>query len=158
MKRYCAIAMTIVGLVAGGASASAAPSMRDVLIATYRIRDFMAVQLSPDGSDVVWTERFRDLRNLLHSALYSSVYVKRVAGGERRRLTAGNVNGDYDEDGAVWSPDGHQIAFLSDARSPRQIQVFIADSNGTNYDKSGSLSGDVAQLTWSPRGRELAVL
>ena len=140
------------------AAAPARPTMRDVLVATYRLHDFTAVQLSPDGVDVTWTERFRDPRNLLHSALYGAVYVQRIGAGERRRITAGNLNGHYSEEGAVWSPDGHQIAFLSDARSSKQLQIFVADPEGGHLRQVGSVNGDVQRLTWSPSGKELAVL
>jgi dipeptidyl aminopeptidase/acylaminoacyl peptidase len=138
--------------------ADARPSMRDVLVATYRVRDLIGVELSRDGREVAWTERFRDPRNLLHSPLYSAVYVKGLAGGGRRRVTAGSTDGYFMEAGAVWSPDGHQIAFLSDARSPNQLQLFVEGSDGRSLRQVGRLSGDVQRLTWSPNGKMLAVL
>ncbi len=145
-------------LAAPALGAVAAPSMRDVLVATYRIHDLTGVDLAPDGGALTWTERFRDPRDPLHSMLYSALYVERRDGGDRRRLSAGNLNRFYDEEGAVWSPDGRQIAFLSDARSPDRFQVFVADRDGRNVREVGKLAGDVARLTWSPNGRTLGLL
>ena len=133
-------------LAAPALGAVAAPSMRDVLVATYRIHDLTGVELAPDGGALTWTERFRDPRDPLHSMLYGALYVERRDGGDRRRLSAGNLNRFYDEEGAVWSPDGRQIAFLSDARSPDRFQVFVADRDGRNVREVGKLAGDVAAV------------
>jgi dipeptidyl aminopeptidase/acylaminoacyl peptidase len=138
--------------------AHAAPSMRDVLTATYRLHDFTGVELAPDGGALTWTEHFRDPADSLRSALYGAIFVERRDGGDRRRLTAGSLSRYYDEEGAVWSPDGRQIAFLSDARSRDQLEVFVADRNGRNVRQVGNLTGDLQRLTWDPNGRTLALL
>jgi dipeptidyl aminopeptidase/acylaminoacyl peptidase len=144
--------------IAGVAPASAAPSMRDVLVATYRVHDLGAVDLSPDGKAVVWEEGFRDPRGLLQSPLYHALYLQRLDGSTRVHLTAGSAGGYYDEENPVWSPDGRQIAFLSDARSKQQLQLFVADAKGRRVREIGKFTGDVQRLTWGPSGKELAVL
>lgn len=151
-------ALTTALTAAAFAAASAAPSMRDVLTATYRVRDLSGVDLSPNGRAVAWEEGFRDPQHLLRSPHYSSLYLQRLAGGARVRLTAGNRNGYYDEENPVWSPDGRQIAFLSDARSKKQLQLFVADAGGRRVRQIGKLTGDIQRLTWAPNGTALAVL
>ena len=99
------------------APAAAAPTMTQVLTASFAVRDLGGVNLAPSGDAVAWDESFHDPANLLHSARYTSIYVAPIAGGKRLRLTAGSANGFYDEENPVWSPDGSKIAFLSDARS-----------------------------------------
>ena len=57
----------------------------------------------------------------------NALYIRRSAEAAVR-LTAGSAGGFYDETSPAWSPDGRSIAFLSDARSKGQPQVFVARS------------------------------
>ncbi len=132
--------------------------MRDVLTATFEVRDLGGVDCSPDGGAVAWDETFHDPHDLLHSPRYTAIYVRRIAGGPTFRLTAGTQNGFYDEENPVWSPDGHEIAFLSDARSKGQLQLFIARADGSGVRRLKELAGDVQRLTWAPDGKRLAFL
>lgn len=158
-RQLCvSLAVGVLAVTAGSPPASAAPSMRDVLTATFEVRDLGGVDCSPDGSAVVWDESFHDPHDLLHSARYTSVYVRRIAGGPRLRLTAGSQRGFYDEENPVWSPNGREIAFLSDARSKGQLQLFIARADGSGLRQLSSLTGDVQRLSWAPDGKRLAFL
>ncbi len=139
-------------------SVPAVPSMREVLTATYAVRELDDVELAGDAKAVAWEEDFRDPRRLLRSAHYSAVYIKRIDGGESVQITAGRASGYYEEKNPTWSPDGRQVAFLSDARSKGQRQIFVADSDGTRVHQIGRLVGDVAHLTWAPTGKTLAFL
>lgn len=156
IKRFVTAALPAVAFCLTGAGQ--APSMRDVLRASYSVRDLTAAQLSPRGELVAWQESFRDAHRLLHSPLWDSLYIQRLAGGARVRLTAGTGRGNYDEENPVWSPDGRSVAFLSDARSAGQLQVCVAGVDGRNVRRLTNLHGNVQRLTWSPAGDELAVL
>lgn len=159
MREYLVIFWLAVGLsLAAAAGALAAPTMRDVLIASYRVRDLRGVDLSPQGRTVAWEESYHDPSDLLQSPAYSAIYVRPIAGGSQIRVTAGDGNGNYMEENPVWSPDGRQIAFLSDARSKGQMQVFVADGNGQNARQLARFTGDLQRLTWSPNGKELVLL
>ena len=60
-----------------------------------------------------------------------------------------------------WSPDQKEIAFLSDAQSDKQQQIFIANASTGKLVSSKPLtnfSGYVSHLQWSPDGRWLSVL
>jgi dipeptidyl aminopeptidase/acylaminoacyl peptidase len=132
--------------------------MRDVLTAVYALRELSEVDLSPARDAVAWQETFHDPARLLQSPGWKSVYLRQLSRGARVRLTAGTSNGYYDEENPVWSPDGRAVAFLSDARSKGQLQIFVASSAGSHVRQLGKLSGNVAHLTWSPAGDTLAVL
>ncbi len=132
--------------------------MRDVLTATFAVRDLSGVDCSADGSAVAWEETFHDPHDLLHSPRYTAVYARRIAGGPTMRMTAGKQNGFYDEENPVWSPDAREIAFLSDARSKGQLQLFIARADGSGVRRLNELAGDVQRLTWAPDGKRLAFL
>jgi dipeptidyl aminopeptidase/acylaminoacyl peptidase len=147
-------------VLAAGASPvlAAPPSMQQVLAASYAVRDLSGVDLSPDGRAVAWEESFNDPQRLLSSPRRHALYVRDLGGRATIRLTAGNPSAYYDEENPVWSPDGSRLAFLSDARSKGQLQLFIADARGTSVRQVGTMRGDVARLTWSPNGRMLAFL
>ncbi len=144
-------------LVATNASAGP-PTMRDILTAAYAIKDLGGVALPPQGKAVAWDESSHDPQRLLQSARRSAVYVQRLGGGARVRVTAGAASDYYDEENPAWSPDGRTIAFLSDARSPGQQQIFLAAADGTHVRQVGNFKGNLARLTWSPAGNALAVL
>ncbi len=157
MRRVTAVGALAIALSCGVAGA-ATPTMRDVLQASYAVRELSAVALSPDGDAVAWQESFHDPRRLLESPRQEAVYVRSVARGARIHVTAGSPAAYYDEENPVWSPDGRSLAFLSDARSKGQLQVFVASATGTQVRRLGRLRGDVQRLTWSPNGKALAVL
>jgi dipeptidyl aminopeptidase/acylaminoacyl peptidase len=152
------VLLVLVTLESGVAPAPAYPTMREALIQTYRVRDLGGVQLSRDGRAVAWDETFRDPHDVLRSPNYAAVYARSLSGGATIHVTAGANNGYYDEENPVWSPDGRELAFLSDARSRGQLQLFIADSRGRRVRELGGFKGDVQRLTWAPSGGELAVL
>ncbi len=132
--------------------------MRAVLRASYAVKELSNVALSPSGDAVVWQESFHAGPRPLASPRREALYVQRLPGGARIRLTAGTVGKDYDEENAVWSPDGRALAFLSDARSSGQPQIFVARADGTHVRQVARLTGNVTRLTWSPAGKKLAVL
>lgn len=134
------------------------PTMQQVLAASYAVRDLSAVDLSSDGRAVAWEESFNDPQRLLSSPRRHALFIRALDGSANIRLSAGKPSAYYDEENPVWSPDGSRIAFLSDARSKDQLQLFIADARGANVRQVGSLHGDVQRLTWSPDGRVLAFL
>jgi dipeptidyl aminopeptidase/acylaminoacyl peptidase len=140
------------------ADSSGRPSMREVLRASYAVNQLSAVDLSPTGAAVVWQQTFPDPHRLLESPRTDAIYLRWLAAGTRKRITAGKAGRFYDEEDPVWSPDGSAIAFLSDARSRRQLQIFIARADGLRVRQIGHLSGDLQRLTWAPDGRSLAIL
>ncbi|HEX3457921.1 MAG TPA: hypothetical protein VHR97_08210, partial [Candidatus Baltobacteraceae bacterium] len=155
---FIGLILAIAAIAAPAIASAAPPSMEDVLRATYAVRDLTGVALAPDGTSVAWQERFHDPQQLLHSPRYDAVYVKRVDGGKIVRLTAGMTAAYYDEEDPEFAPDGKSIAFLSDARSNGQQQLFVAPASGSPVRRIGRLDGNVQDLSWSPDGRTIALL
>ncbi|HXO19403.1 MAG TPA: S9 family peptidase, partial [Thermoanaerobaculia bacterium] len=85
-----------------------------------------------------------------------------------RRVTDDVAGGTaHAESGLAWSPDGKQLAFLSDAARKGQLQLYVAqvadvaDAAGTGGGppcKLTDLAGFLASPRWSPDGRLLALL
>jgi len=145
--------------VAGGNAAYTKPSMQDILRSVYGVRDISGVQLSPDGSRVVWVETFRNAQKLSDPVPKTAVFVAPVSSlSQRARLTANGGSGYASEDSPVWSHDGRRIAFLSDARGKHQSQLFIADATARAVHKISNFSGAVSDPKWVGADAAIAVL
>jgi TolB protein len=92
---------------------------------------------SPDGRRIAFVRTKNQYRSF-------QIYVKRVAGGPARRLTAGR----FDEHPA-WSPDGRTIAFSS----MRGLKVIRADGS---RERRITRFGDALAVDWSPDGSRIA--
>lgn len=150
------------GIIAGVACASASsaaqapPSMAHLLQAFFSLPAYGQTAISPDGGAVAWQETTRP-GGFAHPMPETALYVQRGTKAPVR-LTAGNGRAFSDESDPAWSPDGRRIAFLSDARSKRQRQIYLADAGGANVRQLTHLTGAVQVLRWSPNGRWIAAL
>ncbi len=138
------------------AAAQTVPTMSSVLRSVFALRGLSGVGLSPNGDAVVWEESLRP-GGLKHPTPKTKLFVQRI-GGTRVRISAGNPSKYFDDEQPVWSSDGSRIAFFSDAQSPGQLQIFIADANGRNARRLTQLTGAPQALRWSPDDKTLAML
>ena len=107
-------------------------------------------QMSPDGGDVLFTvnelDREKDERR-------SAIWIVHVNGGEPRRFTHGPKR-DF---GARWSPDGTQIAFVSErGEAGSKPQIYVMPAMGGEPRQVTNLEEGASSPVWSPDGRRLA--
>jgi Tol biopolymer transport system component len=126
------------------------PALDQAMQSMFGVQSFQQVVLSPDGKRVAWveTQTGPDGASSANSVIY-------VAGLDapthsRRRITAGDGKSDFEEHDVAWSPDSQHIAFLSDAGSRGQLQLFIADIGGANLRQLIHLKGFLSNPAWSP--------
>jgi dipeptidyl aminopeptidase/acylaminoacyl peptidase len=84
----------------------------------------------------------------------SSLWSFSLESGEARRLTYGHVRDECPR----WSPDGRQIAFLSDRRKPGTPQVYLMPSDGGEAWALTRLARGASSLYWRPDGKRLLVI
>jgi dipeptidyl aminopeptidase/acylaminoacyl peptidase len=140
-------------LLASTGLTAAPPSIDASLDSLSALHEFREVALSADGSRVAWIETAPG--KLPNEPAILSVYVKDLhdsAATRRIGDPAAMVQG------LAWSQDG-RLAFLSDAESHGQMQLYVAGSAGrAKARKVGNLEGYAADPHWSPDGTNIALL
>lgn len=106
-------------------------------------------QISPDGERVVFTVRRTDREK---NRYLSALWMTDVAAGTSREFTGG----DHSDGNPRWSPDGSQIAFVSDRDKPGS-QIYLISPTGGEARKLSTLDeGGVGEIVWSPDGSRIA--
>ncbi len=152
-KTRWSAALAALALLSAGAPARS--SLDSVLDALEGVRNFRGAAISPDGTRVAWVETVRSREG---SEVLSVIDVADLARPSPRRVTAGNDARAHREHSPAWSPDGRQLAFLSDAAKEKQLQIYVSPASGGPVRRLTGLQGQLAHLKWSPNGKAIAFL
>ena len=140
-------ALVLLGLVASVAPGSAQDaSMKTISLDMYMDLERVSnPQISPDGSQVIYTRGWIDKMN---DRWESTLWIMNADGSRKRELTKGS--------GAIWSPDGTRIAFTRQG-DPEGTQIFVRwmDAEGAETQIS-RLERSPGSLRWSPDGTQIA--
>ena len=133
-------------------------SLDAVLDSLFALNGFRKAAISPDGQRIAWVEALHEADGA--SSPNSAIYVTMLSapGAPPRRVTAGSGGEALTEGEIAWSPDSHELAFLSNAETPDQSQLYIANVTGGRPRKLTSLRGSLDLPSWSPDGKTLALL
>ena len=115
----------------------------------YRFQLISEPRISPDGAHVIYTVQRVDQKT---EKKYSNLWLAPTAGGPARQFTFGDQSDVHPR----WSPDGSQIAFLSnrgDKEKPHQI--YLIPFSGGEARPLTDIPGEIDSLNWSPDGTRL---
>ena len=119
----------------------------------YRLQLITDCQISPDGGCVVYcVQRVDQKTEKKHSNLWVVSTERR---GGRFRRPRQFTYGDQADSWPRWSPDGTQIAFISNRKDEEQPQIHIIPSDGGEAHPLTDLKGEFGAFEWSPDGRQL---
>ncbi|HMO13498.1 MAG TPA: S9 family peptidase [Pirellulaceae bacterium] len=102
--------------------------------------------ISPDGSQIIFTRTWVDL---MSDQRRSNLWLTDFEGKRVRELTHGN----FRDTNPIWSPDGSQIAFISDRDGTSQLHVMWMDTR--EVAQLTRLERAPANIKWSPDGTQL---
>ena len=138
-----------IGMLAASATlAQTVAPVEPALAEIAATRRFTEAVISPDGTHVAYVELGR-------TPSKSTIY---IGGATPIRITAGDGKAVFDEHAVAWSPDGKQIAFLSDSQKAGQLQLYVTSPAGGMARQLTHLKGLLADPQWSPDGKQIAVL
>ncbi len=133
------------------------PALDDAMQGMFGVRAFAQAAISPDGKRVAWVESLSGPGNTPSSN--SAIYIAATdSAAVAQRITAGDGKAAREEHDVAWSADNQRIAFLSDAGSPGQLQLFIVAANGGAPKQLTHLKGFLSAPGWSPDGKTIAML
>ncbi|MGZ4230824.1 MAG: TolB family protein [Solirubrobacteraceae bacterium] len=101
-------------------------------------------KFSPDGREILFTRSAPGLAN-------TEIFVMSANGTQRTQLT----NTPTPNSDATWSPNGTEIAFVSE-RDSEVPNIFIMRSDGTDVRQITHDTASKSELAWSPRGDRIA--
>ncbi len=107
------------------------------------------VRISPDGELVAYVVRPVSREG---EHWESAIWVVPFTGGTPRQFTSGL----WDDREPRWSPDGQQLAFLSDRAERGKASVYVMPRDGGEAVRAFDQAGEISELAWSPDGRFLS--
>lgn len=115
----------------------------------YKIEIISDVRISPDGEYVVYVQQRVDQEK---EKRYSNLWVVPTNGDDLRQFTYGDQN----DSSPRWSPNGDQIAFLSNRLDKdKPPQIFLIDFQGGEARPLTEIEGEIGSVTWSPDGKQI---
>jgi Tol biopolymer transport system component len=101
-------------------------------------------QLSPDGSQIVYTRRWTDKVN---DRFESEVWIMNADGSKNRFLVKGSS--------PQWSPDGKRLAYSAQGQ-PQGAQIFVKWMETGEETQLTRLERGPSNIQWSPDGKRIA--
>jgi dipeptidyl aminopeptidase/acylaminoacyl peptidase len=116
----------------------------------YNIQLLGDPQIAPDGRQILYTVQRVDRKT---EKKYTNFWIVSTEEGEPCQFT----HGDWSDTMPRWSPDGSQIAFLSNRKDEKQAQIYLIPLAGGEARPLTDLKGSVGSLDWSPDGSKLLI-
>ena len=115
----------------------------------YLFNSITAARMSPDGRCVAYTVKAADKES---GKTRQNIY---MASGEKKSLIRRFTYGNWNDTSPAWSPDGRELAFVSDRDNGRP-GLYIIPADGGEARPLTIKDGAFSAPAWSPDGRSIA--
>ncbi|MDJ0756122.1 MAG: S9 family peptidase [Ardenticatenaceae bacterium] len=117
----------------------------------YSLQQITAAKLSPDGQNAVYAVQRADRTT---EKKFTNLWLVETQEGDPHQFTYG----DHVDSAPAWSPDGRQIAFLSNRKDEKQSQIYVIPVGGGEARQVTDLEGQIGSFQWSPDGTQMALM
>ena len=136
------------------------PGMATLLSGVQAVTYYEETAISPDHRKIAWVQTVPPAAD---SGSGSAIYLQTLDGKSPPSRVSAQKQAAQDgstgtENALAWSPDSGSLAFLSDADSPGQAELYVFHIADHSLRRLTSLKGTVTTPRWSPDGRKLALL
>lgn len=117
----------------------------------YHIETISEPRIAPDGKHVVYSQQRVEKKT---EKKYTNLWVAStlLSANAPRQFTYG----DQSDSSPRWSPDGGQIAFLSNrGDKDKPAQIYLIPFDGGEARPLTEIEGEIELVNWSPDGRKL---
>jgi len=105
-------------------------------------------KITPNGAYIVYERKGFDI---MDDKATSSLW---ILGTDDPNVHHKLINSEYSESGAVWSPDGTRLAFISKGKEGNEIFLYWTETGNTA--RLTQLENSPSNLSWSPDGSQIA--
>jgi dipeptidyl aminopeptidase/acylaminoacyl peptidase len=114
----------------------------------YHLKIVSDPQISPDGEHIIFCVQHVDEKTEKKS---SNFWLVATDNGDPRQFTYGDQSDRHPR----WSPNGQEIAFLSNRKDEKQEQLHIIPFHGGEARSLTEFKGSFASFEWSPDGAQI---
>lgn len=120
-----------------------------------RLQTVTSAIISPDGQRIAYTLSLpRTVGEGEDGPAWVELHVIHRAQGSRRPFITGKVNvGDIQ-----WTPDSRGISFLAKRSSDSHKSLYVIPIDGGEARRAVSLQSDIAEYSWGPQGKRVALI
>ena len=117
----------------------------------YRFQLITDLQISPDGEHVLYSQQRVDRKT---EKKFQNLWMVKTRGGRPKQFTYG----DHVDGHPRWSPDGSEIAFISNRTDEKQAEIYMIPFDGGEARKLTMSKGQIMGFEWSPDGKRLVMM
>lgn len=115
----------------------------------YLLKTVSGLQISPDGSQAVYAIGRVDKAS---EKKYSNLWIAPLDRAAPFQYTFGDQSDTHPR----WSPDGKEIAFLSNRGDPEKpAQIYLISASGGEAHPLTAIKGAISAFAWSPDGKHI---